>query len=82
MTCNVSLEYEKSEAAKEQKTRSLWFSEALRLGFGRSRLVKVNAGFFYSSSEQREKLVERPCHALDVYSLSEATRRPSVAASV
>ena len=55
LTLNVSLEYE--------KTYFFWFLSALLMT--EYRCSEVNSGFFYSSAEQREKLVESERRFLD-----------------
>ena len=50
LTINVSLEYEKTYVSRK--------SFVLSCSARRSNNSEVNSGFFYSSAEQREKLVE------------------------
>eukprot|EP00435_Cladocopium_sp_Y103_P017735 s3958_g4.t1 len=54
LTANVSLEYEKSEDGDGDHGAGSNVCSGL--------LLQVNAGFFYSSAEQREKLVEYRTH--------------------
>lgn len=65
LTCNLSLEYDKSEVTMaampgtpDSVDRVPIFLRALT-GSGRwtPRIAQVNSGFFYSSADQREKLV-------------------------